>query len=303
MLFLLTSVEMTAQTSRSGPSAKFRTITINTEPKAIVWLDDVRYGTTDDQGSLEIRTVTGGAHTLRVRAAGFKEISQPVTAVQRGVIKVSLIKTSDEAELAFQEGERLSYVDREKAAEAYRKAVKLRPNYPQAYLALARVLLEADDLDAAKTAIAGARRLRPRYAELSAVEGRINKENGDEDKAIAAFKRSITEGKGFQPEAYTGLGLLYKEKGEAAAGAGEFDAEAEHYAEATKYLKTALKQLSGAPDASVIYQILGLVYENQKMYSEAISLYEEFLTIFPDSSDATAIRSFIVQLKKNRDGQ
>ena len=273
----------------------------SSEPKAIVWLDDVRYGTTDDTGNLEIRTVSAGRHTLRVRAAGFKEVSQPITALQKGAIKVTLAKTSDEAELAYQEGERLAYTDREKSAEAYRKAVKLRPNYSQAWLALARVLMEGDDLDGAKEAAVSARRVRPVYAELSAVEGRIHKENGDEAKAIAAFKKAITEGKGFQPEAYTGLGLLYKEKAEAAASSGDFDNESAHYAEAAKNLKVAIKQLAGAPDASVIYQLLGLVYENQKRYDDAIALYEEFLTIFPDSTDATAVRSFIVQLKKNRE--
>jgi tetratricopeptide (TPR) repeat protein len=296
----IAAVSVTAQTKRA-PAGQFRTIVINTEPKATVWIDDVRYGTTDETGTLEIRTVTSGSHSLRVRAAGFKEVSQPVTAVQRGAIKVALVKTTDEAELAFQNGERLAFVDREQSAEAYRKAVKLRPNYPQAYLALARVLMEADDLDEAKKAIAAAKRLRPGYAEASAVEGRIHKENGDEEKAITAFRRSITEGKGFQPEAYTGLGLLYKEKAEAAAGSGAFDAESEYYTEATKYLKTALKQLAGAPDASVIYQFLGLILENQKLYAEAIDLYEEFLKIFPNSPDATAVRSFIVQLKKNVD--
>ena len=289
--------------AKGASVSQFRTITINSEPKATVWLDDVRYGTTDETGNLEIRTVAAGRHTLRVRAPGFKEVSLPVTATQRGTIKATLVKTTDEAELAFQEGERLAFVDRERSAEAYRKAVKLRPNYPQAWLALARVLMEADDLDGAKEAAAAARRHRPIYAELTAVEGRIHKENGDEAKAIAAFKKSITEGKGFQPEAHTGLGLLYKEKGEAAANAGDFEAETTHYAEAAKNLKIAIKQLAGAPDASVIYQLLGLVYENQKRYDDAIALYEEFLTIFPNSNDATAVRSFIVQLKKNRGDQ
>jgi tetratricopeptide (TPR) repeat protein len=296
--FLLAAVSSPAQTK-----TQFRAIKIQSEPKAIVWLDDVRYGSTDDAGVLNIKTVAAGRHSLRVRAAGFKEASLPMSPVQGGTIKVPLVKTADEAELAFQEAERLTSVDREKSAAAYRKAIAARPNYPQAYLSLARVLMEAGNLDEAKKAIAAARRLRPGYAEASAVEGRINKENGEEDKAIASFRRSITEGKGFQPEAYTGLGLIYKEKAQVAAGSGDFAGEAENYAEAAKNLKAAIKQLSGAPDSSVIYQLLGLVYESQKKYNEAIALYEEFLSIFPDSTDATAVRSFIVQLKKTRDGQ
>ncbi len=44
---------------------------------------------------------------------------------------------------------------------------------------------------------------------------------------------------------------------------------------------------------------LGLVYERQKKFADAIATYEEFLRIFPNSNEATAVRSFIVQLKKD----
>lgn len=302
LAFCLTAAVQAFGQAKRSAAPQFRSITVVTQPKATVWIDGVRYGSTGESGSLEIKTIAPGAHTLKVRAPGYKEVSRPLTAAQRGQIAVDLVKTTDEAELAFQEGERLTTIDRERSAEAYRQAIKLRPNYADAYLALARVLMEADDLDDAKVALGSARRLRPGFAEASAVEGRIHKENGDEAKAIATFKRAITEGKGFQPEAYTGLGLLYKEKAEGAGLAGDYDNEAAHYDQAAEYLKTALKQLAGAPDASVIYQLLGLVYEKQKMDDEAIALYEEFLRIFPDSNDATAVRSFIVQLKKDKTG-
>lgn len=276
----------------------FRSITIISEPSSVVWIDGVRFGKTDKDGRLTIPTVSAGTHTIRVRADGFKEKIQPLTAVQKGDVKVTLVKTTDEAELSFQEAERLTTVDRERSAAAYRKAIKARPNYPDAFLGLARVLLEAGDTEAAATAITSARKLRPGFAEASAVEARIQKESGDEAKAIAVFKRAITEGKGFQPEAYAGLGLLYKEKAETAGNSGDFDGENTNFSESAKYLKTALKQLSGAPDAMVIYQLLGLIYEQQKRHTEALALYEEFLRIFPDSAESTAVRSYIVQLKK-----
>lgn len=287
-----------SQGAASRPVA-FRAITIVTEPKASIWIDGVGWGKTGTDGRLEIKTISTGPHSIRVRADGFKEKTQMLTAVQKGEVAIVLVKTTDEAELAFQDGERLAFLDREKAAEAYRKAIKLRPNFPDAYVALARVTTEYGDTETAMNAIASAKKFRPGFAEASAVEGRIHKENGDEDKAIAAFKRSITEGKGFQPEAYAGLGLYYKEKAEAAGAAGDYDGEDTNFAEAAKNLKVSLKQLSGAPDTSVIYQFLGLIYERQKKYKEAIAVYEEFLRIFPNSNDATAVRSFIVQLKKD----
>ncbi len=280
-------------------AAAFRTITFVSQPDAVIWIDGVRFGKTDKGGTLTVKTISAGVHQLRVRADGYRQVEQSLSATQKGELRVDLVKTTDQAELAFQEAERLTTVDRDKAVEAYRKAVSLRPNYPEAYLALARVLSELGDLDEAEKALNLARKARPGYAEASAVLGRIYREAGDDDKAIAAFKKAIVEGKGFQPEAYTGLGLLYKERAEGAGGSGDFDGETRAYNEAAKHLKSALKQLSGAPDANVIYQLLGLIYERQKRYREAISLYEEFLRIFPDSSDAEAVRSFIIQIQKD----
>lgn len=284
--------------AQTAKAVQTRTIKVVTEPNAVVWIDGIRFGKTDKDGTLTIKTIFAGRHTLRVRADGFKEVSRPISAAQEGEIKVALVKTTDEAELAFQEAERLTLVDREKAAEAFRRAIKLRPNYPEAFVALARVLSETGDLDEAAKAVRQAKKLRPGYAEATAVEARILKEGGEEEKAIQAFKRAITEGKGFQPEANTGLGLLYKERAEGFGAAGDFEEEAANYAEATDYLQKALRQLSGAPDALVIYQLLGLIYERQKEYEQAIAVYEEFLRLFPDSNEATAVRSYIVQIKK-----
>lgn len=296
------AVFLQAQRQSPGPAkqASVRKITVISEPRATVWIDGVRYGKTDTEGRLEIKTVAPGGHVFRVRADGFTEKTLSITAGHRGDLKISLSKTTDEAELTFQEAERLTSVDREKAANAFRRATRLRPNYVDAFIGLARVLSEAGDLEDAKDAIAAARRLRPGLAEASAIDGRIHKENGEEAQAIAAFKRAIAEGRGFQPEAYTGLGLLYKERAEGFGGSGDFENEDANYNQSANYLKTALKQLSGAPDAIVIYQLLGLLYERQKRYAEAIAIYEEFLRLFPNSVEAEAVRSFIVQLKKGQ---
>ena len=299
LLLLTIGSAATLSQVRTGTSAgQFRVIRIVSVPDATVWVDGVRFGKTGADGKLEVRTISTGGHLLRVRADGYKERVLNLAPAQKGEVRADLTKTSDAAELAFQEAERLTLVDRDKAIEAYKKAIKLRPAYPDAFVALARVQSETGDLEDAEKAIASARKLRPAFAEASAVLGRIYKDLGQEEKAIAAFQRAITEGKGFQPEALAGLGLLYKEKAEGFGGSGEFEDEQANYTEAAKYLQRSVKQISGAPDAVVIYQLLGLVYERMQRYQDAIAVYEEFLRIFPDSAEATAIRSFIVQLKK-----
>lgn len=275
-----------------------RAVTIVTEPAATVWLDDVKRGRTGDGGKLEIKFSLPGTRKLRVRADGFKEASLNLLPAQKGEVKVALVKTNDEAELAFQQAEKLSAGDKSKAEDLYEKAVKLRPNYAEAYLGLARLLTEEGDYEGALQAIEAARKARPGYAEASAAEGRIHKAEGNEEKAVAAFKRAIAEGKNFQPEAHTGLGLFYKEKAEGFGAAGQFDEEEKFYLLAADEFTKAVKQLSGAPDAEVLYQFLGLAYEKIKRYKEAINVYEDFLRVFPDSSEASAVRSYIVQIKK-----
>lgn len=297
-LFITLAARSQFAQPRNAVSPKFRSIIVRTEPESTIWIDNVRYGTTDKDGKLEITTFAAGAHTLRARADGFREKTQALTAVQYGEVKIALVKTTDQAELTFQEAERLAIRDREKAVDAYNRAIKLRPNYPEAYLALARVLLDSGDLDGAEKAISSAKKLRPLYPEATAVMGRIHVGGADEAKAVAIFKRAITEGGGFQPEAYAGLGILYKEKAEGFGSSDDYEQETANYTEAAKYLRSAIKQLAGAPDAIAIYQLLGLISERQKKYAEAIAIYEEFLRIFPNTPEATAVRSFIVQIKK-----
>ena len=292
---LAASIELAAQPVRSGP---LRSLTIVTEPASTVWIDGVRYGVTDDKGRLAVSSVLPGIRTIRVRANGFAEINKSLPAASRGDVVIKLVKTTDEAELAFQSAETQTTIDREKAISEYQRAIKLRPNFVDAHIGLARAYSERGEIEKAYKAVQSAKRLRPANAETAVIEARFLKDSGEEEKAIAAFKRSITLGRGFQPEAHTGLGLLYKDRAEAAGGSGDFASETGNYDEAVKHLAVAAQQLGSAPDAMVVYQILGLIYERQKKFKEAIALYETFLRLFPGTSEAGAVESFITQIKK-----
>jgi tetratricopeptide (TPR) repeat protein len=268
------------------PPNTARTLTILTEPNAIVWIDEIRRGTTDGGGRLIQVKVSAGAHNLRVRANGFKESSVPVTAAQRGEIRVRLLRTTDEAELAFQQAETArdaakDQESRQKAVDLYRRTLRLRPAFPAAHVGLARVLLDLNDIDGALAEIESARRDRAVYAEASAVEGRIYREAGQTDEAIGSFNRSIRESHGFQPEAHVGIGRVYEDKGQYELAAREF--------------QIAINQLSDTEP--IIYQLLGAAYEKSGHNQEAIAAYESYLRLAPNGSLAPAVRSILEQLK------
>jgi cytochrome c-type biogenesis protein CcmH/NrfG len=283
-----------ADGSTQGPAKSSPTssaLTITTEPNAIIWVDEIRRGVTDASGRLELKKMSPGSHTLRVRAAGFKEVTSPLVAGRRS-LAVKLIRTSDQAELLFQQAEEAREKakddeSKQKAAELYRQALRLRPAFPAAHVGLARVLLELNQYQPALAEIEAARRVRPAYAEASAVEGRINREAAFTEEAIQSFRRAIREARGFQPEAHVGLARVFEEKGQ--------------YAEAIDEYRKAIAQLSDSEP--VIYQLLGAAYEKQQKYKEAVAAYEKYLELSPNGSLAPAIRSIIDQLRREAQGQ
>ena len=295
-LFLLLSISsvnlcFSQRRNNSQLSPHPSSLTIQTEPNAIIWVDDVRRGVTDATGKLELSKISAGRHAVRVRAMGFKEVTVPLFAGRRS-LAVKPTRTTDQAELIFQQAEdaREKAKDneaRQKAAELYQQALRLRPTSPAAHVGLARVLLELNDYQKALAEIDAARRTRPAYAEASAVEGRINREAAFTDEAIRSFRRSIREAKGFQPEAHVGLARVLEEKGQ--------------YPEAIAEYRAAIAQLSDSEP--VIYQLLGASYEKQQKYKEAVAAYQKYLELAPNGSLAPAIRSIIDQLRRDAAGQ
>ena len=264
-------------------------IVINTEPKAIVWIDEIRRGTTDASGRIELK-ILPGRHAVKVRAKGFKEAAVPLLPGRR-TLAVKLVRTTDQAELLFQQAEEARDKARDdaakaEAAELYRKTLELRPVYPAARVGLARVLLDLNQYQPALAEIDAARRARRIYPEASAVEGRIQREAAFTKEAIAAFRRAIREAKGFQPEAHVGLARVLEEQG--------------NYREAEAEYRKAIAQLSDSEP--VIYQMLGAAYEKQRKNKEAVAAYEKYLALAPNGSLAPAVRSIIDQLRREAEG-
>lgn len=282
----LTLLALLALSVHAQPAA----LTITTEPNAIVWIDEVRRGTTDTSGKLVLTKISPGRHTVRVRANNFKEATA-VLLPGRRTLAVKLVGTSDPAILMFQQAESAREkarddASRESAADLYREALRNGPN-AAAHVGLARVLLDLNKFKEARAEIDAARRIRPVYPEASAVEGRIYREEAFDDEALRSFRRSIREAKGFQPEAHVGLARVLEDKSDFAAAVAE--------------LRLALNQLSDSEP--VIYQMLGAAYEKINKQKEAIAAYEKYLELAPNGSYAAAIRSILNQLKREAAGE
>jgi tetratricopeptide (TPR) repeat protein len=286
LLLAISGVAVFAQRKPTPTANSGRTLTIVTEANAIVWLDEIRRGTTDAAGKLSLAKVSSGAHSLRVRAGSFKEVTMPIQPAQRGEIRVRLARTTDGAELIFQRAEtaREQAKDdqsRQKAADLYRQALQLRPAFPSAHVGLARVLMDLNDSNGALAEVEAARSDRPLYPEASAAEGRIYRETGQTDEAIGSFNRAIRESHGFQPEAHVGLGRVYEDRGQYELAAREY--------------QIAINQLSDTEP--IIYQLLGAAYEKSGKNKEAVVAYENYLRLAPNGSLAPAVRSILEQLR------
>ena len=287
LLFVVWGVSVSAQRKPTPSANSLRSLTIVTEPSAIVWLDEIRRGSTNTTGQLALAKVSAGAHSLRVRASGFKEVTMSVSAAQRGEVRVRLVRTTDEAELTFQQAETVRETAkddqlRQQSADLYRQALRLRSAFPAAHVGLARVLMDLNDSSGALLEIESARRDKPVYPEASAAEGRIFRETGQTDEAIGSFNRAIRESHGFQPEAHVGLGRVYEDRGEYELAAREYE--------------ISIKQLSDTEP--IIYQLLGAAYEKTGQNKEAVVAYDNYLRLAPNGSLAPAVRSILEQLRE-----
>lgn len=282
--------------TRRAVSPLTRTVTIATEPNAKIWIDGIFRGETDETGKLAIKPVKAGTRKIRVRADGFKELNKSILRTVKGEMKIVLVKTRSRSELAFQEAERVLAEDKYKAIDIYKKAVRLNPRYSVALIALARAQTAVGNHDEALKTIAKARRIKRIFPEASVVEGRAQRGLGDYDKAIAAFDRAIREGKGFQPEAHTGLALLFKEEAESAKADGDSEDEEYFYGEAAKSFEKAIDQLSATEP--VVYLFLGKIYEDTGKKQKAIAVYQRFLRDMPNHGERSAVESYIYQLRK-----
>lgn len=293
LCLLVLTVSASAQRSRAAAGVAPRaTVRIVTLPKAIVWIDEVKRGVADDNGILNVTPVLRRQHTVRVRAAGFKETTRTMPLPLPSTFTIKPTLRADAAELSFQAAEAAALAAkddsaRQSAVDLYKKALAARRIYPEAHVGMARVLLDLGEQDLAQEQVEEARSDRPNFAEASVVEGRIKRKYFDLEGAMKSFQRSVREARGFQAEAYSGVALVYQDQGNDELAAPAFEKALEQFSETEP----------------ILYQILGATYEKLERYPQAVAAYENYLRVAPNGNLAPAIRSMIDQLRRQARGE
>jgi predicted O-linked N-acetylglucosamine transferase (SPINDLY family) len=102
------------------------------------------------------------------------------------------------------------------AIESFEKAIRLQPNYPQAWNNLGISLQQTGRIAAAKNAFTQANTLQPDYPEPQQHLGLLLRKQGDMPSAIAHHRRAISLRPNYI-EAYRGLSEVFMEEGNAPA--------------------------------------------------------------------------------------
>jgi tetratricopeptide (TPR) repeat protein len=156
----------------------------------------------------------------------------------------------------------------DKAIEAYKKSISLKPDFADPYYNLGNVLQEQGKLNQAIFAYNKALLLKPNYVKAYNNMGLVLQAQGKFDEAIVAYNKAIS----LSPdptEAYINLGITLK-----------------HQGKLDEAIEALNKAISLKPNYAETYNNLGTVYEDQNMLDEASDAYKKAISLKPDYAEA-----------------
>jgi len=154
------------------------------------------------------------------------------------------------------------------AIENYYKAIKLKPDYAEAYNNLGIVYLKIKEFEKSKHNLDQATKLKPDYAEAYYNLGNVHRNLKQYEKSIQYYKIAIKLKKNYY-EAYNDLGIAYFNQ-------EEFDNAKDALNEAIK-----LK-----PDSAEAYNNFGIILLNQEEFDKAKDTLNKAIKLKPDYAEA-----------------
>jgi len=158
--------------------------------------------------------------------------------------------------------------DSEAAIASYQKALKIKPDYTEAYSNMGVALKDKGDLETAIDCYKKALKIKPDYSDAYYNMGIALKLKGDLEAAIDCYKKALKI-KPDYAEAYANMGIILSEK-------GELGAAIDSYKQAVKI----------KPDYAEAFNNMGVALNDKGDLEAAIDSYKNAIKIKPDYSDA-----------------
>jgi tetratricopeptide (TPR) repeat protein len=245
-----------AEDDDSGEGSNAR-LTIQLEPNRQVYLR-VRLYDSSGSGNYTISTqVRTAATTAYDRGMAFNSNSNYVLAIEAFNEAIRLNPNYAEAYVGRGQAYR-DIKDNDRAMTDFGRAIQINPNYSEAYAYRGYVYLDKGDYDQAIADFNTAIRSLPDWTWLYSYRGDAYRQKGDYDRAIADFSTAI--------RSFPDWTFLYSYRGDAYRQKGDYDRAIADCNEAIRL---------GASDWASVYECRGLAYEKKGNFSSALT---DFIT-------------------------
>ncbi len=211
------------------------------------------------------------------------------------MISISQRRLLNQAELHVQAGRT------KRGIAIYQQVVRQDPRCTEALFALAVLLHDAGEFEAAARRLRELLKYRPDLAEVHFNLGTILNSLGQRDDAIAAFQRAI-ELRPDLADAHNNLGIAYRELGQLEQAMSCFEQAVLHAPESLAALlnysaallkclriddavRICRKALESHPESADAHYALGISLERAKRTDEALSHLSEAVRLRPDATE------------------